>query len=77
MHPLTKDFMRKPICTEQRQASDWNVNKILQGLFVTDNVSNMVHIVGAMLGGLLGYSNIDVLGIRCNRRKVCMMKEEF
>lgn len=30
--------------------------QVIQGIFVTDNVSNMAHIVGGVLGGLLGYS---------------------
>lgn len=30
--------------------------QIIQGIFVSDNVSNMAHIVGGVLGGLLGYS---------------------
>lgn len=30
--------------------------EVIQGIFVTDNISNMAHIVGGVLGGLLGYS---------------------
>ncbi|MBQ7864183.1 MAG: rhomboid family intramembrane serine protease [Lachnospiraceae bacterium] len=30
--------------------------QVIQGILVTDNVSNMAHIVGGILGGLLGYS---------------------
>lgn len=30
--------------------------QIIEGIFVTDNVSNMAHIVGGVLGGMLGYS---------------------
>ena len=30
--------------------------QIIEGIFVVDNVSNMAHIVGGILGGLLGYS---------------------
>jgi len=29
--------------------------QILQGMFVADNVSNMAHIVGGVVGGFLGY----------------------
>ena len=29
--------------------------QVIQGIFVVDNVSNMAHIVGGVLGGLLGY----------------------
>ena len=29
--------------------------QVIQGIFVVDNVSNMAHIVGGVLGGLSGY----------------------
>lgn len=29
--------------------------QVIEGVFVTDNVSNMAHIVGGILGGILGY----------------------
>lgn len=30
--------------------------EVILGIFVTDNISNMSHIAGGILGGFLGYS---------------------
>ena len=30
--------------------------QILEGIIVTDNISNMAHIVGGLIGGLIGYA---------------------